>query len=485
MEQIIIKHPDGTKTPLFSRVKVSTITKAEQKVALLGDDIVELTVTSAYPIEFALGDTIEAFGKTYTLNVLPNVKKTGTKKFTYDLTFEGVQYELIDAQFLLPEDRATGDTLTADLETFLRLLVENADRVFPGKWVLGVFPADTEVKTLSFAGENCLSVLQSLCAEYGQEFEIEQVNGVRTLHIRTAGEHFPYTFRYGRTGGLYELTRQNINSKSLVTRLYVYGGTSNLGSTYRHSRLCLPGKSKNLSYIENAAAVTAFGVKENIKNFDDVFPNRYGEVSAKGAKYYDFVDNTMNFDLNETDEQGNTKWLIAGVNAKVKMTTGNLAGYEFDVHRYDHTTKTIEVVPFTDENGMKFPSETSAAFQFAPGDKYFFVDINLPDTYKTDAEATLQEKGKTYYEQYCQPQVQYGLNIDENFIRQFSGNLEVVNLFAPGDYVSVEDNDIGVDKSIRVLGFTRDLLRPYKYSLNLGDSVTWFAIITNVADIRN
>lgn len=41
-------------------------------------------------------------------------------------------------------------------------------------------------------------------------------------------------------------------------------------------------------------------------------------MSAKGAKYYDFVDNTMNFDLNETDEQGNTKWLIAGVNAKVK-----------------------------------------------------------------------------------------------------------------------------------------------------------------------
>ena len=396
MEQIIIKHPDGTTTPLFSRGKVSSVTKAEQKVALLGDDIVELTVTSAYPIEFVLGDTIEVFGKTYTLNVLPNAKKTGAKRFAYDLTFEGVQYELINAQFLLPEDQATGDTLMADLETFLRLLVENAARVFPGRWELGAFPTDTEVKNLSFAGENCLSVLQRLCTEYGQEFGIEQAGSVRTLHIRTAGEHFPYTFRYGRTGGLYELTRQNINSKSLVTRLYVYGAAANLGSAYRHSRLCLPGKSKNLSYIENVAAVTAFGIKENIKNFDDIFPNRYGEVSAKGEKYYAFVDNTMNFDLNEKDGQGNTKWLIAGVNAKVKMTTGNLAGYEFDVHRYDHATKTIEVVPFTDENGMKFPSETSAAFQFAPGDKYFFVDINLPDAYKTEAEAKLQEEGETY-----------------------------------------------------------------------------------------
>jgi hypothetical protein len=432
-----------------------------------------------------LGDTIEAYGKTYTLNVLPDIKKTGTKKFTYDLTFEGPQYELIDVQFLLPEDRTTGDSLTANFETFLRILIENVARVFPGKWRLGSFPADTEIKTLTYVGDNCLSVLQSLCAEFGQEFEIIQAGGVRTLHIKTAGAHFPYTFRYGRTGGLYELTRQNINSKSLVTRLYVYGGSANLGSAYRHSRLCLPGRSKNRSYIENAAAVAAFGVKENVKNFDTIFPNRYGEVSARGAKYYAFVDNSMTFDLNETESDGTTtKWLIPGVNAKVKMTTGNLAGYEFDVHRYDHATQTIEVVPFTDETGMKFPSETSAAFQFGPGDKYFFININLPDAYKTEAEADLQEEGETYYTQNCQPQVQYGLQIDQRFIEQFAGGLTIVNLFAPGDYVPVEDEDIGVAKSIRVLGFTRDMLKRYKYSLNLGDSVTKSTYTRVISDLK-
>ena len=485
MEQIIVRHPDGTTTPLLSRRGVSTLTKAEQKLALLGDDIVEVSISSATPIEFALGDTIEAYGKTYTLNVLPDIKKTGTKRFTYDLTFEGPQYELIDAHFLLPEETTTGDSLTADLTRFLQILVENVARVFPGKWQLGTFPADTEYKTLTFAGENCLSVLQKLCDEYGQEFEISQANGIRTLHIKTAGTNFPYTFRYGKTGGLYELTRKNINSKNLVTRLFVYGGSSNLGSTYRHSRLCLPGKTKNRSYIENAATIAAFGLKENIKNFENVFPNRYGEVTAKGTKYYAFVDNTMNFDLNEKEADGiTTKWLIDGVNAKVKMTTGNLAGYEFDVHKYTHATKTIEVVPFTDENGMKFPSETSAAFQFAPGDKYFFVDINLPDSYKADAEAALQEEGETYYNQNCQPQVQYGLNIDQNFIEQFAGNLTVVNLFAVGDYVPVEDEDIGVEKAIRILGFTRDLLKPYKYSLNLGDSVTKSAYTRVISDLK-
>ena len=138
-----------------------------------------------------------------------------------------------------------------------------------------------------------------------------------------------------------------------------------------------------------SAAIAAYGLKENTKIFDDIRPERYGEVTAAGSAYYAFKDATMNFDLNEKDSAGNTKWLIDGATAKVKFTTGNLAGYEFDIHKYDHATKEIQVVPFTDENGMKFPSETSAAFQFGVGDKYFFTDINLPDTYKTDAENKL------------------------------------------------------------------------------------------------
>lgn len=482
MEQIIVKHRDNTPLLLNSRANISGIKKAEQKVGLLSDDLTEITVESATPLNFELGDTIDVFGKTYTLNLLPTIKKTGARKFSYDLTFEGPQYELLDVQFLLPDD-TTGDSYTGNLKDFLEVLLQNIRRIFPGKWVLGEYPADTEYKTLSYVGENCLSVLQNLCKEHNIEFEIEQSNGVKTLHIRKAGVNFPYTFRYGKTGGLYELTRKRINSKNVVTRLYVYGGSNNLGSKYRYSKLCLPGKTKNKSYIENAAAIAAFGIKENTKTFDKIFPNRYGKVTGKGSKYYAFVDSTMNFDLNEKDSEG-TKWLIEGVNAKVKFTTGNLAGYEFDVHKYDHTTKTIELVPFTDENGMKFPSETSAAFQFQAGDVYFFSDINLPDSYKTDAETQLSTEGTEYYNQNCQPQAEYGLNIDQNFIKQFAGELTVVNLFAVGDYIPVEDTDVGVNKAIRITGFTRDLLKPYKYSLTLGDSITQSTYTRIISDLK-
>jgi len=482
---LVVKHPDGSTTLLNSGSRTLSITKAEQSVGLLAEDTVAITIKSASPLEFALGDTIEVYGKTYPLNQLPTIKKTGTRKVEYTLTFEGVQYELIDAQFLLP-DNTIGDSFTGNLADFLQILRNNALRVFPNKWTIGEYPTETEYKTLTFTGKNCLEVLQDLCGEYNQEFEITQNNGIRAINIRKAGVAFPYTFRYGKTDGLYELTRQNINSKNVVTRLYVYGGSNNLGSSYRHSKLCLPGSSgKNDSYIENAAAIAAFGLKENRKEFDKIFPNRYGRVTALGNKYYTFIDNTMNFDLNEKEADGiTTKWLIAGVKAKVKFTTGGLAGYEFEVHKYTHSTKEIQLVPFTDENGMKFPSETSAAFQFSPEDKYFFTDINLPDQYKTEAEGDLQEEGESYYLQNCQPQVQYGLNIDQNFIKQFAGNLTVVNLFAVGDYIPVEDKDIGVEKSIRITGFKRDLLQPYKYSLTLGDSVTKSAYTRIISDLK-
>ena len=483
MEQIIVRHPDGTTALLTSRARKSGVTKAEQSITLLGADTVAITVKSATPLTFHLGDQIDVYGKTYTLNQLPGIKKTGNRNFEYTLTFEGVQYELIDVQFLLPDDTVL-DSFTGDLEDFLGILIGNLTRVYPGKWVLGVYPANTEYKTLTYTEKNCLEVLQDLCEQYSTEFEITQANGVRTLNIKTAGVNFPYTFRYGRTGGLYELTRQNINSKNVVTRLYVYGGSSNLGDKYRYTRLCLPGKAKNASYIEDAAAIAAYGLKENTKIFDDIRPERYGEVTAAGSAYYAFKDATMNFDLNEKDSAGNTKWLIDGATAKVKFTTGNLAGYEFDIHKYDHATKEIQVVPFTDENGMKFPSETSAAFQFGVGDKYFFTDINLPDTYKTDAENKLLAEGNKAITEYSQPQVQYGLSIDENFIRQFAGELTVVNLFAVGDYIPVEDEDIGVNKSVRITAFTRDLLREYKYNITLGHSVTKTTITRVIEDLQ-
>lgn len=489
MEQIVIIKPDKKTVPLQSKGSVTKITKAEQRMKLLGEDLVQISVESPYPQNYEIGDKIVVFGREYTLNVLPTAKKKGASSFAYDLNFEGVQYLLARAQYEVSLDttgiEVDGDSLMGDLRRFMQVLIQNINRIFPGRFVLGTCP-DTDAKNLTFNCENCLAVLQRLCTEFEQEFDIQQNSGIFTINIHKAGTIFPYTFEYGKGRGMYELNRQNVSTSNIVTRLKVFGADKNVGSKYRNNRLCLSGKSKSKSYIEDAEAIARYGVWENTKNFEDIYPKRTGKITAKGSLTFSFVDSSM-FNLNETESDGvTTKYLIDGVAAKVHFNTGGLAGYEFDIHSYDHATKTFILKRFTDDRGNVFPSETSAAFQPKPGDEYVILDINLPQSYIDEAEKLLAEKGKEYLGQNCQPKVQYGLTIDQNFLRQFVGEGSVGNIFAVGDYIPVKDADLEIDKSIRIVGFNRDLLQEYKYTLTIAESVQkdiYSRIISELIDI--
>ncbi|MFA5650085.1 MAG: phage tail protein [Proteiniphilum sp.] len=479
MGEIIIKHREGGETDLHAKSRAIRVIRAEQRKVLLGEDIFTLTIQTPSPVVAEIGDKIDIFGGTYTINQLPTITKTGTKSYEQTLTFEGMQSELLDVQFILPGNTMYDD-LTGDAGDFLGIIVQNANRVYPGKWAAGTVPENTETKTLSFAEKNCLAALQEICEEWGTEFEITMSeSGLRTIHLKQVGVQFPFTFKYGRTGGLYELSRKNINSKNVVTRLYVYGGSRNLGR-YRSGKLCLPNKLKNQSYIENAEAITLYGLKENVKTFDEIYPVRYGLVTALGESKHTFTDDTMDFDLNEVEGE-DTKWLIPGISAKVRFTTGNLAGYEFDLHKYDHATKEIQIIPFMDENGYKFPSETSPAFQMQIGDQYHFIDINLPDSYIENAEEDLEDLAIKYYDQYKQPQVQYSLSIHPRFLEKYTG-AGITNIFSIGDQISVLDEEIGVDKTLRIVAFTRDAVDPFRYTLTLSEATYTKTIINRIID---
>lgn len=461
---------------------LSTVTKGTQKIARLGEDIVNISVESAVKVAFHIGDKITMFGRDYRLNRLPVVKKEGKRLFSYDLEFEGVQYDLMRATYDLTIDTTNNelqdvqaDTLTGNLERFATVLIANANRVFPGKWVLGGFPANTEDKTLTFAeNDNCLSVVQRICSEYNIEFDIEQDGGVSTLHFRKSGQIFPYTFEYGKGKGLYSLERQNISSANIVTRLKVFGSNRNITARYRSQRLCLPGKTKGQSYMEKPAAVVKYGIWEATKYFEDIYPHRAGKVTGLvPGSVVKFVDNTMNFDLNEKETDGvTTKYLLNGVAAKIHFNSGNLSGYEFELQSYDHATKTFTLKPFKDERDDTFPSEKSVAFQFGINDEYKILDIALPQAYIDTAEAELETKGNEYYDQNSQPKVQYALEVAEEFLKSLSGSGSTVNIFSVGDYIPVKDDDIDVDKSVRVQSFTRDLLNEYAYQLTISDTVT-------------
>ena len=267
MKTIVLIKKSGTSFNLFDKTVPRTVESARQDIDLMGKDVVTMTVKSAEPIVFDIGDRTVIIGKEYTLNLPPRERKAGDRLFYYDLTFEGLPYDLMRAAYSVNVDTTTnviqdisGDSLTGDLNLFLTVLCANANRVFGvGKWIIGDIPSSTEVRTITFnEGDNCLSVLQRLCSEseYNMEFSITTLlNGNRAINVGAVGDTFPYLFEYGKNKGLYELVRERLDSTNIVTHLNVYGGTRNIitdkykmpDGSFRGLRLCLAGKKRRVT----------------------------------------------------------------------------------------------------------------------------------------------------------------------------------------------------------------------------------------------
>lgn len=490
---IIITKPNGDRVPMESRRTATSITAAKQTWALNAEDTIAITAVSPFPQSYGIGDAITVFGRDYRLNRLPKVKKSGFAEYQYDLEFEGIQYDLLRVTYDVNINTTKnelqdiqGDSLTGDLKRFMDVLISNANRVFPDKWALGECPETVGDKTLTFAeNDNCLSVLQNLCSadNFGVEFDIVKVNGVYTINLyEKVGSVLPFTLEYGKGKGLYSINRDNVSSSNIITRLKVFGSTENITSKYRADRLCMYGKDKSSSYIEKAEAVAKYGIFEGRKNFDDIKPTFTGKITAiVDGDVLSFIDETFPFDIKKTNADGETEYMIAGVSPKVHFNSGNLAGYEFEVHDYDHATHKFTLIKQTDDRGNVFPSETSPAFRFAKDDTYKVLDIAYSKEIEEAAENLLAEQGNKYYDENCQPKVQYSIEVTKSFVEKYFGGSDgVVNVFKPGDCLPIKDDEIGVDKAIRIKSFTRNVLDPYDYALTISDVSTKADIITRV-----
>lgn len=470
--EFLVTRADNTTYSLPSAN--SKIISGEQNRVLMGEDTLSMVVESVGYINFQIGDWIEAYGYKYTLNTLGEPERLAENRFKYSLKFEGVKYELTKVVYRSADytgfNPSSDFSLTGNVENFLTVLQYNLERAFGvGTWAVGSFPA-TDAKTLSFASENCLLVLNRLCEEFDTEYEIITVGGVNTISIQEAGSQLPFSLEYGKGKGLYSLVRTNVDSKNVITRLYVEGSDKNIKVGYRENSLRLRIAANTESYIDSPAA-SSFGIIEGSKIFDDIFPHREGTVSAIQSDKQNFVDTGMDFDLNETDVNG-TKWLIAGQSAKIHFNTGNLAGYAFDLVSYNHSTKTFRIKSFQDERGLKFPNPDSAAFQVGVGDKYVILDIIMPQVYITAAETELATKGQEYLTQNDQPRVEYALSLDRFYLKDtFSSGGVVPNILNDGDFIHILDSKIGVDKNVRVKSFTRNLIDPFTYSVTLSDVI--------------
>ncbi len=214
---------------------------SNQQKRIMGDSVVSLSFGLSSMVNFNIGDHAVIFNETYTINKMPVVTKRSRYNYDYDLQLQASQYELRRAQYLFYGSDNTlkeGEfSLIGTAATFIDLLVLNANRVSAG-WVKGGV-IDTEYKTLTFSKEDCLSVLAKLATEFGTEYYVEGTK----IHLAKLQTPTPYSFKYGRNKGLYQISRSQNESAGIITRLYAFGGTKNIPSDYQNysTRLRLPG----------------------------------------------------------------------------------------------------------------------------------------------------------------------------------------------------------------------------------------------------
>ncbi len=491
----------------------------------MGDDNVQLSIISSECISFEKGDKIIIGGNEYTIRTTVNRDLISEDHYQSDAIFYGVMYELMKTQYRDCDangksTRSTFD-LTYSIKDFVKVIIYNLNRDYPGLWAFDEDNCpDTDPITIQFSKQNCLQVLQSLCSEsnFKLEFKISQANGVRTIHIGKFGAKIVPPggrefFEWGKGNGLYTLKEKKIDDKSIKTRLWIEGGTTNIRADYRNysERLQLPfprrlNKHKhtladgtvieaesemigilndNDRFIEDADLREALGSDEDTAQYDNIYPRRTGEVTALvEGDINSFVDDTMDFDLTEKDANG-TKYLINEVSAKINFISGLLAGQQFELAAYDHSSNTFTLKPYTDNRGLTIPTAETEAYRIRTGDKYTITEINLPKSYEDDAEEELWYAGKEDFEGMKQARAQYDLTLDRKYLIDNTPSDAETSIFNVGDYVPVKDVRFGIEKSIRIQKVVRNLLVEQDYTLTLSDTTKISVAAQTVIDVIN
>lgn len=484
----IIKRAGIEHLSLVERGK-RTITSASLGQGMLTDDTVKFSVISNSHLDIKINDTIEVFGSIYRINVLPSFKKNGNSSYSYEIEAQGLMYDLLRCKFFNADGEGfkttTNFPLIGNLEVFL-IAIRNNMRRYSIDWEIGSF-VNAETKMITFGDDTCLSALQKICQEFKTDFWVKAKDGKFKIFTGEFGTTLPIDFEYGKGKGLYSLDRSNVNDNDIVNRLYVSGGTENIPAEYRNFSDNL--KFSDDGYLEDLPLIAEIGLREGSIDFPEIYPKRTGVVSSIGDTKFKFIDSSMDFDLNEKNPDGSTKFLIAGTSAKIKFTKGNLAGYEFEIKKNGYTTATkqFEIIPFKNASGQQFPDETKEAFQINVGDEYVLLDIVMPPTYIANAESELLAKGTEQFVLNKTAKVSYELNVDPEYLKSLATPISV------GDYVRVKDSAMGIDKVIRVQAITWNFITnntptPYNCKITLADTyeINYASqMVLDITDIKN
>lgn len=426
------------------------------------EDYIRLLFTLEDYIEVTIGDYISYIktNQIYFLNKKPKVVES-PKNYQYECIFEGSIHELKKTKIFLSTNRFSGGyykdykfPLTGNAQTFLDFIVDNLNRN-GGGYYAGKYK-ETGYQTIEFNNWNAFDA----CVQIANTLGISWYLHGKELNFDEKALDKAYTLQVGRKVGFTSLTRVRVESENLETSVYGYGGSKNMppriadsGATYdspllTENRLAFVGVNGESKLEKN---IDKYGYIESIQEFDDIFPERIGEITAiSTTDPYIFYDDTIDFDIEQQK--------ISGITPKLNFLTGQLIGLTFEI-AYDNITKKVTIDSISDETG-NYPN---AILRPAVGDTYKIFDIVMPASYIDDAVERLQNATQAYIDSQSDALDLYEGQIDEGFIRENDLSLDL------GDVIRVISSPFGIDNSYEIKELIQKITNPYIYSIKFGN----------------
>lgn len=394
------------------------------KVLMGNHELVFSAINSPIPLGLQVGDYLTYKGEMMTINSTPEYSKESNNSHLYQVTFQGVRHNL--SRYVLKHLGSLKFDYTATLSGYANMFISFVNTMDSG-WSVGDIE-DIEPFYLVFDKVDCLSAVTMIAEAAGCEWQLVG----KTLHIKKkVGIARALSFSYGKGKGLYSLTRKHVDGSSIISRAYAFGGQQNLPQGYPHDNLTVPG------FVEDPAAINAFGVREGVYENEEIFPNRIGTATAVGQineGTFTLTDSTLDFDLEGLR--------ILGTEAKIAFTSGALNGQQFKILAYNATTKTIRYEANKDTKGELLPRGGNMA---QVGDKYILLGIRMPQSYVDEALTELTSKRLEFLNDNKSPKVRYEFVLDILKAKNEGYILE------EGDIIRLVDADISLDDDVRVI----------------------------------
>ena len=241
----------------------------------MAESFLTVSVKSADPIDFSVGDFIIYRGERYSINYDPSrIKKArrGTygEGFVYDnIKFVAVQDELVRCDFcdiVLSDNQMHYTALPTfpfyceTVDDLLDRIQANMEELYPGDWIVispdnirnrqrghcvgreaafieaydryigagSQFSYEKTGVALTVDNINCWEALAKVHSDFGLNFIIRD----RIVVVGTAGIFTANTFKYGKGNGLYEIEVVGDSEQKVTTRLRAYGSETNLPERY-------------------------------------------------------------------------------------------------------------------------------------------------------------------------------------------------------------------------------------------------------------